>query len=56
MKSDPICTISMKGVVEKAAASGNRKIMVTERGFSFGYNNLVVDMRSFPAMRTFGYR
>jgi 2-dehydro-3-deoxyphosphooctonate aldolase (KDO 8-P synthase) len=45
----------MKGVVEKAAASGNRKIMVTERGFSFGYNNLVVDMRSFPAMRTFGY-
>jgi 2-dehydro-3-deoxyphosphooctonate aldolase (KDO 8-P synthase) len=45
----------MKGIVEKAAASGNRKIMVTERGFSFGYNNLVVDMRSFPAMRTFGY-
>ena len=45
----------MKGVVEKAAASGNRKIMVTERGFSFGYNNLVVDMRSFPAMRGFGY-
>jgi 2-dehydro-3-deoxyphosphooctonate aldolase (KDO 8-P synthase) len=45
----------MKGVVEKAAASGNRKIMVTERGFSFGYNNLVVDMRSFPALRTFGY-
>ena len=45
----------MKGVVEKAAAGGNRKIMVTERGFSFGYNNLVVDMRSFPAMRTFGY-
>jgi 2-dehydro-3-deoxyphosphooctonate aldolase (KDO 8-P synthase) len=45
----------MKGIVEKAAASGNPKIMVTERGFSFGYNNLVVDMRSFPAMRTFGY-
>ena len=45
----------MKGIVEKAAASGNGKIMVTERGFSFGYNNLVVDMRSFPAMRTFGY-
>jgi 2-dehydro-3-deoxyphosphooctonate aldolase (KDO 8-P synthase) len=45
----------MKGIVEKAAASGNEKIMVTERGFSFGYNNLVVDMRSFPAMRTFGY-
>ncbi len=45
----------MKGVVEKAAASGNRRIMVTERGFSFGYNNLVVDMRAFPALRTFGY-
>ncbi|HEU0093667.1 MAG TPA: 3-deoxy-8-phosphooctulonate synthase [Vicinamibacteria bacterium] len=45
----------MKGVVEKAAASGNHRIMVTERGFSFGYNNLVVDMRSFPALRTFGY-
>jgi 2-dehydro-3-deoxyphosphooctonate aldolase (KDO 8-P synthase) len=38
----------MKGVLEKAASTGNRKIMVTERGFSFGYNNLVVDMRSFP--------
>ncbi len=45
----------MKGVVEKAAASGNRRIMVTERGFSFGYNNLVVDMRSFPALRSLGY-
>jgi 2-dehydro-3-deoxyphosphooctonate aldolase (KDO 8-P synthase) len=42
-------------VVEKAAASGNRKIMVTERGFSFGYNNLVVDMRAFPILRSFGY-
>ena len=45
----------MKGIVEKAAASGNPRVMVTERGFSFGYNNLIVDMRSFPAMRTFGY-
>jgi 2-dehydro-3-deoxyphosphooctonate aldolase (KDO 8-P synthase) len=45
----------MKGVMEKAAASGNPKIMVTERGFSFGYNNLVVDMRSFPTLRSFGY-
>jgi 2-dehydro-3-deoxyphosphooctonate aldolase (KDO 8-P synthase) len=43
----------MKGIVEKAAASGNPKIMVTERGFSFGYNNLVVDMRSLPIMRKF---
>jgi 2-dehydro-3-deoxyphosphooctonate aldolase (KDO 8-P synthase) len=45
----------MKGVLEKAAATGNRKIMVTERGFTFGYNNLVVDMRSFPALRGLGF-
>jgi 2-dehydro-3-deoxyphosphooctonate aldolase (KDO 8-P synthase) len=45
----------MKGVVEKAASTGNRKVMVTERGFSFGYNNLVVDMRSFPTLRSFGF-
>jgi 2-dehydro-3-deoxyphosphooctonate aldolase (KDO 8-P synthase) len=45
----------MKGILEKAAATGNRSVMVTERGFSFGYNNLIVDMRSFPAMRTFGF-
>ena len=45
----------MKGVMEKAAATGNRGLMVTERGASFGYNNLVVDMRSFPTLRSFGY-
>jgi 2-dehydro-3-deoxyphosphooctonate aldolase (KDO 8-P synthase) len=45
----------MKGVMEKAASTGNRKLLVTERGFSFGYNNLVVDMRSFPTLRSFGY-
>jgi 2-dehydro-3-deoxyphosphooctonate aldolase (KDO 8-P synthase) len=45
----------MKGVLDKAASTGNRKIMVTERGFSFGYNNLIVDMRSFPTLRSFGY-
>jgi len=45
----------MKGVLEKAASTGNPRLMVTERGFSFGYNNLVVDMRAFPALRTFGY-
>jgi len=45
----------MKGVMEKAASTGNKKLMVTERGFSFGYNNLVVDMRSFPTLRSFGY-
>jgi 2-dehydro-3-deoxyphosphooctonate aldolase (KDO 8-P synthase) len=45
----------MRGVLEKAASTGNRKIMVTERGTSFGYNNLVVDPRSFPVLRTFGF-
>ena len=45
----------MKGILDKAASTGNRNIMVTERGFSFGYNNLVVDMRSFPTLRSFGY-
>jgi 2-dehydro-3-deoxyphosphooctonate aldolase (KDO 8-P synthase) len=45
----------MKGVLDKAASTGNHRIMVTERGASFGYNNLVVDMRSFPVLRSFGY-
>jgi len=45
----------MQGVLEKAASTGNRKIMVTERGTSFGYNNLVVDPRSFPTLRSFGF-
>jgi 2-dehydro-3-deoxyphosphooctonate aldolase (KDO 8-P synthase) len=45
----------MKGVMEKAATTGNRRLLVTERGFSFGYNNLVVDMKSFPTLRSFGY-
>jgi 2-dehydro-3-deoxyphosphooctonate aldolase (KDO 8-P synthase) len=45
----------MKGVLEKAASTGNRKITVTERGFSFGYNDLVVDVRAFPTLRSFGF-
>ena len=40
---------------EKIASTGNEKITLTERGSSFGYQNLVVDMRSFPIMRKFGY-
>jgi 2-dehydro-3-deoxyphosphooctonate aldolase (KDO 8-P synthase) len=44
----------MKQVVEKAASTGNRQIMVCERGFSFGYNNLVVDMRGLAIMRETG--
>jgi 2-dehydro-3-deoxyphosphooctonate aldolase (KDO 8-P synthase) len=44
----------MPQVVEKARATGNADIMVCERGFSFGYNNLVADMRSLAAMRATG--
>lgn len=40
---------------EKVASTGNEKIILTERGASFGYQNLVVDMRSFPIMRKLGY-
>jgi 2-dehydro-3-deoxyphosphooctonate aldolase (KDO 8-P synthase) len=45
----------MKAVVAKAEGAGNRRILVTERGFSFGYNNLVSDMRALVIMRGFGY-
>lgn len=43
-----------RNIVDKARAAGCRKLLLTERGFTFGYNNLVVDMRSFPIMRSFG--
>jgi 2-dehydro-3-deoxyphosphooctonate aldolase (KDO 8-P synthase) len=44
----------MKNCVEKVRASGNNKIMLCERGTSFGYNRLVVDMTSIPIMKSFG--
>ena len=44
----------MRHAIDKVVASGNSKVLVTERGFSFGYNNLVVDMRAFPIMRAIG--
>lgn len=43
-----------KNIVEKLENAGCEKILLTERGASFGYNNLVVDLRSFPVMRSFG--
>ncbi len=43
-----------KNIVEKLQDAGCDKILLTERGASFGYNNLVVDLRSFPIMRSFG--
>jgi 2-dehydro-3-deoxyphosphooctonate aldolase (KDO 8-P synthase) len=45
----------MVNVVEKIRASGTEDLLLTERGTSFGYNNLVVDFRGLPIMRAFGY-
>jgi 2-dehydro-3-deoxyphosphooctonate aldolase (KDO 8-P synthase) len=45
----------MEHVVRKLESTGNRNILLTERGASFGYNNLVVDMRSLDIMKQFGY-
>jgi 2-dehydro-3-deoxyphosphooctonate aldolase (KDO 8-P synthase) len=45
----------MGHVIAKAETAGGRQLMVTERGTTFGYNNLVADMRSIPIMRRFGY-
>ena len=45
----------MKNVVEKLEGAGCRRLLLTERGTTFGYNNLVSDMRSLPIMRSFGY-
>ena len=45
----------MANVVEKVRASGSEDLLLTERGTSFGYNNLVVDFRGLPIMRSFGY-
>jgi 2-dehydro-3-deoxyphosphooctonate aldolase (KDO 8-P synthase) len=45
----------VKHVADKITAEGNTSVLVTERGVSFGYNNLVVDMRAFPMLRELGY-
>ena len=45
----------MGNVAEKVASAGNHNVILTERGTSFGYNNLVVDMRTFPILQKFGY-
>lgn len=45
----------MRHVIAKATAEGNHRVLVTERGVCFGYNNLVVDVRSFPMLRELGY-
>ncbi len=45
----------MENAVKKVESTGNKKIMLTERGSSFGYNNLIVDFKSFPVMSNLGY-
>src|SRR3989338_4987574 len=45
----------VKNMVQKITSQGNQKVLLTERGVSFGYNNLIVDMTSFPIMRSLGY-
>ena len=45
----------MKSLIKKVEDSGNKKIMVTDRGTTFGYNNLVVDFRGIPIMKEFGH-
>jgi 2-dehydro-3-deoxyphosphooctonate aldolase (KDO 8-P synthase) len=45
----------IKNTIDKFISTGNENLLITERGTSFGYNNLVVDFRSFPIMRAYGY-
>ncbi len=45
----------MQHAIAKVTGAGNTRVLVTERGVSFGYHNLVVDMRAFPILRSFGY-
>ena len=45
----------VRHVIDKVTAMGNQRVLVTERGVSFGYNNLVVDVRAFPMLRELGY-
>jgi 2-dehydro-3-deoxyphosphooctonate aldolase (KDO 8-P synthase) len=54
-KGQFLAPADMKHAIAKVTGSGNSQVFVTERGFSFGYNNLVVDMRAFPMLRSLGY-
>ena len=53
-KGQFLAPMDMRHPLEKVRESGNDRVFITERGFSFGYNNLVVDMRAFPMMRALG--
>jgi 2-dehydro-3-deoxyphosphooctonate aldolase (KDO 8-P synthase) len=54
-KAQFLAPADMRYAIEKITMSGNSNVFVTERGFSFGYNNLVVDMRAFPMLRSLGF-
>ena len=54
-KGQFLAPLDMRHAIEKVTAAGNHKVVVTERGYSFGYNNLVVDMRAFQLLRSLGY-
>ncbi|MEI6667241.1 MAG: 3-deoxy-8-phosphooctulonate synthase [Acidobacteriota bacterium] len=54
-KGQFLSPLDMRHAIGKVAAAGNLQIIVTERGAAFGYNNLVVDMRAFPILRSFGF-
>ena len=54
-KGQFLAPADMRNVLDKALGTGNERILLTERGTSFGYNNLVFDVRSIPIMRSWGY-
>lgn len=54
-KGQFLAPLDVRHAIRKVTESGNAQVLVTERGFSFGYNNLVVDMRAFPMMRELGW-
>ena len=54
-KGQFLAPADMRHAIAKVVGAGNPRVLVTERGFSFGYNNLVVDMRAFPILRSLGY-
>jgi 2-dehydro-3-deoxyphosphooctonate aldolase (KDO 8-P synthase) len=54
-KGQFLAPLDVRHAILKVVESGNENVLVTERGFSFGYNNLVVDMRALPMMRALGY-
>ena len=54
-KGQFLAPADMRHVIAKVTAEGNENVLVTERGVSFGYNNLVVDVRAFPMLRELGY-